>query len=159
MLVVSPNILEEDFRYLASYFVRAIVRDWCKIKQTYIYFFYYYFGQKIIKIGHKVITVKSRKLVQTDTRCRWAIHIWIIWHTAFYLNRQHFFAKQYQGIVCHLSIMASVDRFFATFSFFHTGISCILFCFLFLPPSPFLIFIFCSLFLHVSGSDQCNRLG
>ena len=42
MLVVSQNILEEVFRYLASYFIRARVRDWCKIKQTYIYLFIFY---------------------------------------------------------------------------------------------------------------------
>ena len=42
MLVVSPNILEEVFRYLASYFISATMRDWFKIKQTYIYLFFYF---------------------------------------------------------------------------------------------------------------------
>ena len=42
MLVVSANILEEVFRYLASYFISATMRDWCKIKQTYIYLFVFF---------------------------------------------------------------------------------------------------------------------
>ena len=35
--MVSQMIIEEVFRYLASYFIRERVRDCCKIKQTYIY--------------------------------------------------------------------------------------------------------------------------
>ena len=46
MLVVSPNILEEVFRYLASYFIRKRVRDWYKIEQTYIYLFVFLFWPK-----------------------------------------------------------------------------------------------------------------
>ena len=57
MLVVSPNILEEVFRYLASYFIPARVRDLCKIK-----IIIFYFGQKIIKIGHKVNYSKVKKI-------------------------------------------------------------------------------------------------
>ena len=38
----DQNILQEVFRYLASYFISATMRDWCKIKQTYIYLFVFF---------------------------------------------------------------------------------------------------------------------
>ena len=60
--LVSPNILEEVFRYLATYFISATMLYFTPVTQTYIYLFV--FGQKIIKIDHKVVTVKSRKSIQ-----------------------------------------------------------------------------------------------